>query len=85
LAGIARTATAPGTIRGVILGVLAPRRAGVINLGDRVLYNVTRLLAVFVLFLAAFLVFELISNSWEAISKFKLGFLTGTTWDPVAG
>lgn len=80
-----QTATAPGTLRRVLLGVLAPRRAGVINLGDRVLYNVTRLLAVSVLFLAAFLVFELFTNSWEAISKFKLGFLTGTTWDPVAG
>ena len=34
--------------------------------------------------LASLLLLELFRGSWESIQKFGLGFLIGTTWDPVA-
>jgi phosphate transport system permease protein len=37
-----------------------------------------------VLGLAALLTYELVDRSWPAISEFGVGFITGTTWDPVA-
>jgi phosphate transport system permease protein len=37
-----------------------------------------------VLGLTALLAFELVRGSWEAIERFGLAFLWGTTWDPVA-
>ncbi|HEV2549439.1 MAG TPA: phosphate ABC transporter permease subunit PstC [Stellaceae bacterium] len=52
--------------------------------GDRVFYNATRFLAIFIIILSGLLVLELVQDSWEAIQKFGLGFLVGTTWDPVA-
>ncbi len=55
-----------------------------VNPGDRVFYNVTRLLALGVVVLALLLVMELFHGAWESIQKFGLGFLVGTTWDPVA-
>lgn len=65
-------------------GVLLPRSTGVVNLGDRVLYSVTRLFALFVILLATLLVYEMVTGSWEALARFGvIGFVTGTTWDPV--
>lgn len=54
------------------------------NWGDRIFYNLTRILAVSLIILTGLLVFELLRGSWEAIQHFGLGFLVGTTWDPVA-
>jgi phosphate transport system permease protein len=54
------------------------------NLGDRLFYIVARGLALCLIFLALLLVLDLFRGSWEAIKQFGLGFLVGTTWDPVA-
>lgn len=70
-------------IRGAAGDLFPERRVGIVNWGDRILYNVTRLLALFVVFLALLLVYELYSGSSEAIRQFGLGFLTGTVWNPV--
>ncbi len=55
----------------------------VTNVGDRLFYLATRFLALCVIFLALLLVLDLCRGSWEAIQKFGLKFLIGTTWDPV--
>jgi len=46
-------------------------------------YLITRAFAVGVIVLGIALVINLIHGSWEAIQKFGLGFLVGTTWNPV--
>ncbi len=51
--------------------------------GDRVFYFFARLAAVSVILLSLALVIELFRGSWEAIQHFGLGFIGGTTWDPV--
>ncbi|MSQ32562.1 MAG: phosphate ABC transporter permease subunit PstC [Dehalococcoidia bacterium] len=53
------------------------------NWGDRIFYNLVRLSALFVIILSSLLVIELFHGSWEAINKFGIGFIWGTTWDPV--
>jgi phosphate transport system permease protein len=68
-----------------ILSIIAPRKAGIAGPGDIILYNVTRLLAIFVVVAAVALVYELFTNSWQALSTFKLGYFYGEIWDPVAG
>ncbi|MGB9187948.1 MAG: phosphate ABC transporter permease subunit PstC [Methylovirgula sp.] len=52
--------------------------------GDKIFYSVTKSFAIFVIILAALLVFYLIHGSWQAIQRFGWHFLIGTTWDPVA-
>jgi len=52
--------------------------------GDRVFRVLLTLGAVSVPVLLGFLVYELWTGSALAISKFGLGFLTSSTWDPVA-
>jgi phosphate transport system permease protein len=52
--------------------------------GDRVFRTLLTLGAVSVPVLLGFLVYELWTGSALAISKFGLGFLTSSTWDPVA-
>ncbi len=59
-------------------------RGGAGVLGDRVFFVVTKLLAFSIILLTGILVFELFRGSWESIERFGLGFLVGTTWDPVA-
>jgi len=59
------------------------RDAQVRNLGDRVFYVTARTLALCVILLALFLIADLLRGSSEAIGKFGLGFIVGTTWDPV--
>jgi phosphate transport system permease protein len=58
-------------------------RRQVINVGDRIFYLITRSLGIFVIVLALSLVWNLVDGAWEAIRRFGLGFLVGTTWDPV--
>ena len=55
----------------------------VTNAGDRLFYIVTRAFAVAVIVLGIALVINLVHGAWEAIQKFGLGFLVGTTWNPV--
>jgi phosphate transport system permease protein len=52
--------------------------------GDRVFRTLLTLGAVTVPVLLGFLVYQLWTGSALAISKFGLGFLTSSTWDPVA-
>lgn len=51
--------------------------------GDRVFHATTGSFAALVLALPLVMIVLLWSLSRESISKFGLGFLTGTTWDPV--
>ncbi len=59
-------------------------RQGGIILGDRIFYSLTGLFALFIIVLTGILILELVRGSWESIQRFGLGFLVGTTWDPVA-
>ncbi len=54
------------------------------NIGDRLFYNLARIFAVLIIIVTGLLVLELFRGAWEAIRRFGLGFLIGTTWDPVA-
>jgi len=65
-------------------GKTKTRDAQVINLGDRVFYLATRVLASCVILLALLLIGDLVRGAWEAMGQFGLRFLVGTTWDPVA-
>jgi phosphate transport system permease protein len=53
------------------------------RLGDRIFHATTGSFAALVLALPLVMIVLLWSLSRESISKFGLGFLTGTTWDPV--
>ncbi len=54
------------------------------NLGDRAFYLTARSLASCVILLALLLIADLFRGASEAMGKFGLGFIVGTTWDPVA-
>jgi phosphate transport system permease protein len=54
------------------------------SVGDRIFYSVSRIFALSIIALTGILIFELFRGSWESIQRFGLGFLVGTTWDPVA-
>ena len=56
------------------------RRAG--RLGDRVLFGLCALAGVLVVLTLVDLVYQLVNNAQPAISKFGLGFVTSTTWQP---
>src|SRR5438045_2293249 len=73
------TLTPPGSADLAV--VSTPRK--VMNAGDRVFYLVVRGIAISVILLALLLVADLVRGSWESIQQFGIGFLFGTTWDPV--
>lgn len=54
------------------------------GLGDRIFRLLALLFALSVILLAGVVVVELVLGSYESIRRFGLGFLVGTTWDPVA-
>jgi phosphate transport system permease protein len=54
------------------------------NIGDAVSRLLFAGLGLSVLALAALLIYELINKSWQSITEFGPGFVTGTTWDAVA-
>ena len=66
----------------------SPERArsflGRIISGDRIAHGITLLAAVAVIFITAWLVFELYRNSSLSRHAFGWSFLTGQEWDPVA-
>lgn len=53
--------------------------------GDEIAYLVTLTFANVILLIAALLVFELWTTSALSRQRFGWGFLTGSTWDPIAG
>lgn len=53
--------------------------------GDEITLGITALAAIVVLSITAYIVWELWLNSAEPRQKFGFAFLTGQTWDPVAG
>lgn len=59
------------------------RQGGAI-LGDKIFYALTMIFALFIIVLSGIVIFSLVRGSWESIERFGLGFLVGTTWDPVA-
>jgi len=52
--------------------------------GDKISHLVTLLFAASVFLVTVYLVYELWIHSGPSRAKFGFGFLTGTTWDPVA-
>ena len=77
----------PLTRRGAPEGAAAlamrrPWRTG--NAGDAIARVIAVGLGLSVLALAGLLIYELVDKSWQSITQFGLGFITGTTWDPVA-
>src|SRR5258708_7939501 len=52
--------------------------------GDQISHLVTLIFAASVFLVTVFLVYELWIHSGPSRAKFGFGFLTGTTWDPVA-
>jgi phosphate transport system permease protein len=67
----------------LVLGQFAFRPHGSVNFADRLFHQVVRVLALMVIALAVLLVVELFRGSWESIRHFGVGFIYGTTWDPV--
>ncbi len=63
---------------------LRAESAGRANLGDRLFRWVVTALAVAILVLVVLIAFKMIDASMLSIRTFGLGFLTGTTWDPVS-
>jgi phosphate transport system permease protein len=61
-----------------------PAWVGFSGVGDRIFHFATGFFALSIIVLTAILIFELFRGSWESIQRFGLGFLVGTTWDPVA-
>ena len=64
------------------LAMRRPWRTG--NAGDAIARVIAVGLGLSVLALAGLLIYELIGKSWQSITEFGLGFITSTTWDPVA-
>ena len=64
------------------LAMRRPWRTG--NMGDAIARVIAVGLGLSVLALAGLLIYELIGKSWQSITEFGLGFITSTTWDPVA-
>lgn len=62
---------------------LLTRRTGALPSGDRLFDLVILLLASCVLVITVLAAFELFRGGDLALRKYGLGFLTGTTWDPV--
>src|SRR2546423_9767091 len=52
--------------------------------GDQAAYLITFIFAATIVLITGLLFFELYANSALSRQKFGFGFLTGTTWDPVA-
>ena len=77
----------------VATGERAPRPSGVerwrelrsVSRSDVVYRVVLTSLALLLPLLLLIIVGELVVGAWPAIKQFKLGFLTNSTWDPVAG
>ena len=59
-------------------------RRGPGDFGDKIFYFLTGIFALTIIALTGILIVELFRGSWESIQRFGLGFLVGTTWDPVA-
>ena len=57
-----------------------PRPAG--RLGDRVLFGLCALAGVLVVLTLVGVIYQLVNNAQPAISKFGLGFITSTKWQP---
>jgi phosphate transport system permease protein len=64
------------------LAMRRPWRTGIA--GDAIARVIAVGLGLSVLALAGLLIYELIGKSWQSITEFGLGFITSTTWDPVA-
>ena len=62
---------------------LARRRQGVLPAGDRLFDLIILLIASCILVITALAAYELFSGGELALRRYGLGFLTGTTWDPV--
>lgn len=50
---------------------------------DRAFKHISLLAALAVLALVVVIVYQLTTNAWEAISRYRLGFVLSSVWDPV--
>lgn len=64
-------------------GPLHPQNAKRKNIGETVFRGITAVAAASVLALAITYLVQMVINSWESVSRYGWGFVTGTTWDPV--
>ena len=86
---VADSVTANGTALPV---VRAPRPSGqerwrelrIVSRGDTVYRALLTSFALLLPLLLAIIVGELVVGAWPALKQFKFGFLTNSTWDPVA-
>jgi phosphate transport system permease protein len=62
---------------------LAEESSSAVNRGDRIFRWVVTGLAIAILVLVILIAFKMVDASMLAIRTFGLGFLSGTTWDPV--
>jgi len=80
------TATAvPGTSAAARAERSRARRNRADRIGDRLLYGVCLLAALLAAAVIGLLGFQIVEGAMPAISKFGLGFLTSTTWQPNFG
>jgi phosphate transport system permease protein len=54
-----------------------------VHIGDSVFRNLTRLFALAIFFIVLLMAFEMWRGAQPSIKRFGLGFISGTTWDPV--
>jgi phosphate transport system permease protein len=69
------------SMRGLSRPALRGRAGG--NLGDAVFSGLTAGLAGSVIALLAGIILLLVIYSWDSISRFGLGFIGGSVWDPI--
>jgi phosphate transport system permease protein len=80
---MAQTSSSPTPTEPPTARRLARRRQGALPAGDRLFDLVILLIASCILVITALAAFELFSGGELALRRYGLGFLTGTTWDPV--
>ena len=74
-------------VSGGVSGRVAPARMAIEGavLGDRIYRGLITAFAACVPLLLLLIAYEVGSAGWPALSRFGFGFLTSSTWDPVAG
>ena len=74
----------PGSGRSAGAGLLPVSIAGAV-IGDRIYRGLITLFAACIPLLLLLIAYEVGAAGWPALSRFGFGFLTSSSWDPVAG
>ncbi len=59
-------------------------RKGQVNRGDKIFRTLVFLMALSVVLVMAFMIYEMVRGAWPSIQKFGFKFLTGSKWNPVS-